>query len=301
MIALTPDMLLQLALLVLIAPLFRGATELVSMRLDGRRGPAVGARYGELIALFTQRGGRDQKAGFLYDFAPPLALAVIVAGVLLLPVIARDNVTDSTSAAFTLIALIAVARVVTGFGAIAEGGITGRMGAVRELGERALLEPAVLLAAVAAIQASRGYGAGGAVYLAFVLAASGSAVAIWTLVRADERGPGASSGRSALVAQYSGPHRGLLELAADLRDVLLWSVWLALFLPTTEGNLGPLPAPFVAAGVLAGKLMLVAILSAFAQQQVSSRTRFALDRLPATALGLAAGAFLLTFLGGSFT
>jgi formate hydrogenlyase subunit 4 len=138
-------LLLQVAAIVLFAPLLHGAMKRLRARLSGRPGPAAIQPYRDLAKLWHKEALLPDGASPLATVAPGLVLGVALAFVAALPLIARGG-TNVIGDIVAIALLLALGRFVLTLAALDTRSAFAGMAASREVTFGALAEPAMLLA-----------------------------------------------------------------------------------------------------------------------------------------------------------
>ena len=262
----------QVALVLLAAPLMLGITKRVKARLQYRRGPSLLQPYRDLAKWWRKEALESDVAGPMTALAPPLVLAAVVVATLLVPIVGDRPPLDGWGDLLVVVGLLALARFVLALGALDAGSAFGGMGSSREVAISALVEPALLLALAGAALAAGSTDLG-------VIARTGSAAgggwltpalllgaAAFAVVAVAETGHEPIDNpdthleltmiHEGMLLEASGPRLAILTYAAEIKLMLVVGVFAAAFLPmglATDAS----PAA-LAVGVLAALAKLVA-------------------------------------------
>ncbi|HEU4383072.1 MAG TPA: NADH-quinone oxidoreductase subunit H [Anaeromyxobacteraceae bacterium] len=137
--------LLQLLILLLLAPLLPGVVNRVKAAFAGRRGPPAWQLYADLWKLLRKGAVYSGTTSWVFRAGPMVALASAAAAALLLPVGALPAPV-SFAGDFALFAgLLALGRFFTALAALDTGSSFEGMGAAREVSFGSAAEPALLL------------------------------------------------------------------------------------------------------------------------------------------------------------
>ncbi len=288
----------QALVILLLCPLVQGLIQQVKARLQGRRGASVLQPYFTLAKLWQRQAQAPEAASRIFVLAPRIALGVVVAASVAIPLLVAPTSPAAWSGDFVLfVALLALERWVLMLAGWDQGTPFGGLGASREAVVGALVEPALF-----ALVLPWAVRAGGTGWAGLIGASLGTATA--STVRMFTIAAGlivllAETGRlpvdnpdthleltmihEAIVLEYSGPPLALLSLAQMAKQTLLIAAVTALLLPwTATGAVGVL--------VTVAKWLAVAVGIGVAES-LSAKLRFL--RLPsylgaATALASAA-------------
>lgn len=239
--------ILQAALIVLLAPLVRGAIARLKARLQRRQGASLWRPYADLLKLFRKEDLVPPSASIVFRLAPVVVFAATIAAVAFVPVLHESALFGTTGDFIMLVYLLALGRFFLSLGALDGGSSFGGMGASREALVSTLAEaPLVLgLSSLAMLAHSVSLTAivqwtlqGGFLQLFAVRALAFAAVALVAI---------AETGRipvdnptthleltmihEAMVLEYSGPRLALVEWASSIKLHLLVALLIALFAP----------------------------------------------------------------------
>jgi formate hydrogenlyase subunit 4 len=130
---------------IVLAPLLPGLIQHWKARLQGRRGPTPLQPYRELRRLWGKSMVDPDGAGPIYRFAPPIVAAVLVGGVLVVPVAAAAPATGMGHDALVFLGLLALARFVLACAAWDLANGFALIGASRDLMLSVLVEATFVL------------------------------------------------------------------------------------------------------------------------------------------------------------
>jgi formate hydrogenlyase subunit 4 len=140
---------LQVLLLIAIAPLVRGAIARIKAMIQNRRGASVWRPYADLVKLFRKEDLVPTSASPIFRLAPRVVCTATVAAGLFVPVL-QSGVALAISGDFiVLVYLFALARFFLLLGAFDGGSSFGGMGASREALVSTLAEAPLLLGVTA--------------------------------------------------------------------------------------------------------------------------------------------------------
>src|SRR6185312_7574694 len=147
--------LIQIALLIAMAPLVRGTIARVKAVIQNRRGASVWRPYADLVKLFQKQDLVPASASPVFRLAPRIVFAATIAAVLFVPVLQTAAALSVPGDFIVLVYLLALARFFLLLGAMDGGSAFGGMGASREALVSTLAEAPFLLALAAAAIAAR--------------------------------------------------------------------------------------------------------------------------------------------------
>jgi formate hydrogenlyase subunit 4 len=306
---------LQMALVLLAAPLLTGFVRKVKARLQRRRGPAILQPYRDLYRLLRKEAVLAENASWLFRVTPYLVFAVTWVAAALVPTFASGLIFSWTADLIVIIALLGSARFFLALAGLDIGTSFGGIGSSREVMIASLAEPAMLLivftlalvagstqlATVAEFMASPEVGLRVSVGLAMIALVM---VAIAENGRIPVDNPAThlelTMVHEAMVLEYSGRHLAMIELAGSMKLLLYLSLLACLFLPW-----GLAAADFGSGAQLVGllswlaKLAGGAIVLAVFETAVAKMRVFRVSEFLSAALMLGLLATLLLFLSRS--
>jgi formate hydrogenlyase subunit 4 len=236
----------QMALVLLLAPLLTGLVRKVKARLQRRRGPPLVQPYRDLRRLLSKEVVLANNASWLFRVAPYLVFAVTWVAASLVPTFATGLIFSWSGDLIVIIALLGSARFMQALAAMDIGTSFGGIGASREMMIASLAEPAMLmivlsvaiiagstqLSTIAAYMASSLVGLRVSLALALVAFVT---VALAENARIPVDNPAThlelTMVHEAMVLEYSGRHLAMIDLAASLKLLLYVSAIACIFVP----------------------------------------------------------------------
>jgi formate hydrogenlyase subunit 4 len=296
--------LVQVALTLLVAPLLLGITKRVKARLQYRRGPSVLQPYHDLAKWWGKESVESDAASPLTGAAPAIVLAAVVVATLLVPIVGTRPPLAGWGDLLVVVGLMALGRFILALSALDAGSAFGGMGSSREVAIATLVEPALLLALTGAALAAGstdlgniatlGVASGIAWYTPSLLLAA----AAFAIVAVAETGHEPVDNpdthleltmiHEGMMLEASGPRLAILMYAAEIKLVLVASLFSAAFLPVgmaaDESALGLLLA--IAAALI--KLLAASVLLGLLDAGLAKLRILALPSLLGTATIIAA-------------
>ncbi|HEV8027774.1 MAG TPA: NADH-quinone oxidoreductase subunit H [Stellaceae bacterium] len=302
--------LLQLTLLVALAPLLTGIIRKVKARLNARIGPALLQPYRDLWRLLRKEVVLAPNASWLFRTSPYLIFTAIWIAAAIVPTFASGLLLSRTADLIALVALLGTARFALALAAMDVGTSFGGIGASREMMIASLAEPAMLMVTftVALVVRSTSlphiaeflltHDVGIRVSLLLGLL-SLVMVAIAENARIPVDNPAThlelTMVHEAMVLEYSGRHLALIEAASMLKLLLYLSLIASVFFPWGMA-IGPLGTAGLAVGLAAyiAKLITGSILLAVFETSIAKMRVFRVAEFlgGALLLGLLAAIFL---------
>lgn len=238
---------IQLVLLVVVAPYLLGIMRQVRARLEGRAGAGIGQPWRDLRKQFHKEPISPGGSSWVFAAAPAVLVATTVVIAAVAPFVATDSPLNDVADLFAVVALLLLGTVALALAGLDTGTAFGGMGASREITVAALAEPTILLAgfALSARVGSTNLSAiversldspGDVLSPATLLAAVALAVVVIAEAgRLPVDNPSThlelTMIHEAMVLEYSGRDLALVEFASALRLTVLLGLWANLFLP----------------------------------------------------------------------
>jgi formate hydrogenlyase subunit 4 len=306
------DLLLQavqMALVLVVAPLMLGVTRKVKARLLRRVGPGVLQPYRDLWKLLHKEAVLAHNASWLYRVAPYLMFALTWVAAALVPTYATNLLFSWSADLIAVVALMASARFALALAGMDVGTSFGGIGSSREMLIASLAEPAMLLVAFT-VALLIGTTQLSTIATSFVVEPVGLRVSlalalfafVFVAIAENARIPIDNPAthleltmvHEAMVLEYSGRHLAMIEATAALKLVLYFSLIACLFVPfgmaTGEKSFFAL---FVGLVSYFLKLLVLAVLLPIGETTVAKMRVF---RYPVFLGGAFAAAALAVFL-----
>jgi formate hydrogenlyase subunit 4 len=238
--------LLQMTLVIAVAPLLTGLVRATKARLLRRRGPPLIQPYRDLIRLARKEAVVADTASWLFRFVPYLVFAATWVAAALVPTFATGLLFSWSADLIAIIALLGAARFFLALAGLDVGTTFGGLGSSREALFGALAEPAmIVIVFTLALVAGSTQLSTVAAYM--VLSNVGLRVSLGVALVALIIVALAENGRipvdnpathleltmvhEAMILEYSGRHLAVIELAAMLTLVLYVSLIVCVFVP----------------------------------------------------------------------
>jgi formate hydrogenlyase subunit 4 len=242
---------IQVALVLLLAPLLTGLIRKVKARLQRRRGPPLIQPWRDLRRLLAKEVVLAENASWLFRAAPYVIFAITWVAAALIPTFATGLLFSWSGDLIAIIALLGTARFAQALAAMDIGTSFGGIGASREMMIASLAEPAMLMIVLSvALVAGSTELSTIADYMTFsavgLRVSLGLALIAFIIVALAENAripvdnPAThlelTMVHEAMVLEYSGRHLAMIELAASLKLLLYVSVIACLFFPIGLGD-----------------------------------------------------------------
>ena len=237
--------LMQMTLVILIAPLLTGLVRAVKARLTRRRGPPLLQPYRDLARLVRKEAVVADSASWLFRIVPYVVFGSTWVAAALVPTFATGLLFSWSADLIAIVALLGSARFFLALAGLDVGTSFGGLGASREAMFASLAEPAMIvivfsLALIAGstqlstVAAAMTSGVGLRVTLGMALIAL-VIVAIAENGRIPVDNPAThlelTMVHEAMILEYSGRHLAVIELASMLKLTLYVSLIVCVFVP----------------------------------------------------------------------
>jgi len=311
-----PDLLaivLQTALLLLLAPLVSGCIRNWKAKLQNRRGPRVWQPYFDILKFLRKDMVISEHASWVFSFAPCVVFLTALLAGLMVPMVTAEAPLSLFGGVLAVIGLLALGRFFLALGGLDPGSAFGGMGSSREMTLSAIAEPAMMLAiftvAITAgstdlshiVQATQGLS------LKLLNPTHVMAFAALFIVLLAETGripvdnPAThlelTMIHEAMLLEYSGRNLAFMEWGASIKQLVLMTLLVNVFFPV--GLVGS-PASAAAVGISLGAYLVKLLgLSAAVVVVETTNAKMRLFRVPdllSAAFVLATLALLSTFL-----
>jgi formate hydrogenlyase subunit 4 len=304
--------LVQMFLVLLIAPAAAGITRQVKARLMRRRGAPILQGYRDLVKLVRKEAVIAENASWFFRAAPYLIFALTWVAAALVPTFASGLMFNWAADVVALVALLGAARALLALAAMDVGTSFGGIGSSREMMIATLAEPAMLLVVLTlALSAGTTRLAGVAefyvtqpwavrVSLALALVAL-IIVALAENARIPVDNPAThlelTMVHEAMVLEYSGRHLAMIEAASHLKLVLYISLIICMFAPFGMAPAAGGPQAWVVGGLAYfAKVSLAAAVLGVWEVSIAKMRVFRVSEFLGGAFVLAFIAILLAFL-----
>src|SRR5205085_10989502 len=308
--------LLQIILVLALAPLLTGVTRKVRARLLRRRGPPLAQPYLDLLKLIRKEVVVAGNASWLFRTAPYAVFASTWVAAALVPTFATGLALGAAADLIVIVALLGTARFMLALAGLDVGTSFGGIGSSREMMFATLAEPAMLMAVftlslfagsteLSSISSFMlGPHAGLNISLALALVAL-IIVAIAENARIPVDNPAThlelTMVHEAMVLEYSGRHLAMIEFAAFLKLLLYISLIACVFLPWKIAVFGTGPLSYaIGAGAYVVKLAAAGFFLALFETATAKMRVFRVPQFLGAALMLGLLGTLLLFVSRSF-
>ena len=303
--------LLQIAGMLALSPLLKGAIKKAKAILQTRQGPPLLQGYYDLAKLLRKEPVRSQTASWVYVAGPRVYFAAAVTASTLVPVLVAAAPLEAAGGILLLVGTLALGRFALAAAALDTGSPFGGMGSSREMTIAALAEPALMLGLFASALAagSLNLGAlvrnvlaqGPAFHPSDLLAFAGLfIIVIAETGRIPVDNPAThlelTMIHEAMVLEYAGPDLALVEWASAVKELLYLTLLADLFLPVAIATTVA-PGPIlIAFGAWCAKVLVLGVGVTLVESTNAKLRLFRVPELVAASLGFGFMALAIRFL-----
>jgi formate hydrogenlyase subunit 4 len=306
------NILLQTILLLLLAPLLSGCIRNWKAKLQNRRGARIWQPYLDLVKFLRKDMVISEHASWVFSFAPYVVFITALVAGLLVPMVTVQAPLSLFGDVLALVGLLALGRFFLALGGLDPGSAFGGMGSSREMTIAAIAEPAMMLAIfTVAITA-------GSTDISHIVQVAQSptwkvlnpthvmAFAALFIVLLAETGripvdnPAThlelTMIHEAMLLEYSGRYLALMEWGASIKQLVLMTLLVNIFIPVGMATDATPAALGIGALVYIGKLILIAAAVVVVETTNAKLRLFRVPDLLGAAFVLGTLALLSTFL-----
>jgi formate hydrogenlyase subunit 4 len=242
---------LNVGVVLLVAPLLQGALRRITARIQSRQGPPILQPYFDLLKLLGKEDIESGQSPAMQRFTAYLSLAAVLAVACLVP-LGFGAPLNSMGDAILLIYLLTLSGICTLLAGLAAGSTYSLVGISREMMGMIALEPLLAIAVVAGVMHTQSFRLNtvlnGSVYMTGGFPWSGVILLLVMLASFQafvQRVPfDISEAETELMEgplmEYSGPKLALFKCAQMVKLVIYGALFVALFVPWGTGLAFPL-------------------------------------------------------------
>lgn len=255
--------ILQVMILLALAPIFAGWVKMLKCWSQGRTSPGLFQPYRDIVKLFSKDVVLAENASWIFRFTPYLVFGAAVLAGGIIPMLSVDLPLAATADVIALVALFATARFFTALAGMDIGTAFGGMGSSREMTIASLAEPAMLMAIFTVSLASRSTSLSQMIQVTYsgqslLRPSLAFALLAFILIALAETGripvdnPAThlelTMIHEAMLLEYSGRHLALIEWASMMKLFLFMALGIAVFSPwgiAASGDILAIPLAFL--------------------------------------------------------
>jgi formate hydrogenlyase subunit 4 len=303
---------LQTALLLLLAPLVSGCIKNWKAKLQNRRGPRPWQPYFDIAKFLRKDMVISEHASWVFSAAPYVVLITSLLVGLMVPIVTTQAPLSLFGGALAVVGLLALGRFFLALGGLDPGSAFGGMGSSREMTISAIAEPALMLAIfTVAITAgstdlSRIAAAEQVSSLKLLNPAHLMAFAALFIVLLAETGRVPVDNpathleltmiHEAMLLEYSGRYLAFMEWGASIKQLVLMAILVNLFLPLGLATNNSALSLGIGLVVFLAKLLVLGVTVVLVETVNAKLRLFRVPDLLSAAFVLAALALLSTFI-----
>lgn len=235
--------IVQALLVVLIAPLVSGTSRWLRAKMHSRRGPSILQDYYDIAKLFKREDVHSEESSFVHRITPILFFATMLVLAVGVPMITTYSPIPALGDVILVVYLLALSRFFFSLASIDSGDTYAGLGGVRELLVGVLVEPAMMLSLVVVALATGTTYLGGMGYMIsnlFVICPIGVIVAGVAFAAACyvelgkvpfDMAEAEQEIQEGPLAEYSGPSLALMKMGMSMKQIIVVSWFLAIFIP----------------------------------------------------------------------
>ena len=297
--------LLQGLVIFALAPFFAGLSRVLRAKMHSRTGPPIWQYYYDLWKLLKRQDVIPAPASWAYKYAPYIIIACSFLMAMIVPMWTLASPLGYAGDLLVVIYLLAVIRFLMSLAGIDSGSSYAGLGSIRELTLSVLVEPSIILVLfiMALFAGSTNLGtisqmialgkisyASPAIWLgmaAFAVAAFMEMGKLpFDLAEAEQElqeGP---------LTEYSGHRLSILEWGISMKQMVIASLFLAVFFPFGSAAALSLQGVLLGAVIFLLKLTLCYVIAAVIENSMSRLTIYQAPQVTWVALGIAVLSFV---------
>lgn len=300
-------LILQIVVVILLAPLVNGVIGKIKALTQKRTGAPVLQMYFDLIKLMRKSAVVSDVSSWIFRATPYVVFGTAVVAAMLVPVSVRILPDGIPGDMIMLFYILALGRFFICLAALDTGSAFGGMGSSREVMISSLIEPSVIVViftlglicrstsvfTIMEYMAKSGANFIGPVYILLFLAMLIILIAETSRIPIDDPSTHLelTMVHEAMILEYSGRHLALMEYGAVIKQMMLMTLMVNIFLPldsflTVTGFAGAALSLLI----YLGKMLLLTVIIAFIEVNTVKVRFFSIPNL-------AALSFILAFLG----
>jgi formate hydrogenlyase subunit 4 len=285
--------ILQLLAVIALAPLLSGIIKKIKAFFQVRRGPSVFQPYYDIAKLLQKDSVISQNVSWVFHAAPIVSFVAVLTAGLLIPIFITELPLGFAGDLIAVVYLFALARFFTALASLDAGSSFGGMGGSREMFVASLVEPAMMLSIFAI---ALNVGSTNLSYISQTVSAMGidavspyqilAFVALFIIAIAETgRIPVDNPAthleltmiHEAMILEYSGKQLAIVEVAAMIKQLLVFSLLANIFFPWGIASGVSAAAIIIALLVYFVKIVILGAVMAMVE---TSTAKWRLFRLP---------------------
>jgi len=309
------NIMLQLIVVLIAAPLVNGIIRKIKSTIQHRKGLPVLQMYFDLFKLFRKDMVISENASWIFTASPYIFFVSVLTAFIFVPVVPQFFSFGFTGDAILVVYLLALGRFFLTLAALDTGSTFGGMGSSRELMISSLIEPSLIIIiftlglsseavstsfqSIYSVAGSLGTGILSPVYLLLFAAIFIVIIAETSRIPVDDPATHLelTMVHEAMILEYSGRYLALMEYGASLKQLLLITIAANVFLPF-GGNLVPELGFLIPVLIYLAKVLIITVMIALIEINTVKLRLFSVPNLAAIAFILALIGFMSGYLFG---
>lgn len=306
--------LVQALMLLALAPLMSGIARKIRARMQSRIGPmgfaGILQDYRDLAKLMTRQEVTPAHSGFMFRAMPFVLVGTMLTVAAALPILSQGSLMASAGDLITLLYLFALFRFFFALSGLDSGSPFAGFGASREMLLGVLVEPVLILSImvpafiagstnISVISSQFATGWGGVTPMAAILAmmAAGFATFIEMGKIPFDYPEAEQELQEGPLTEYSGPGLALVMLGIKLKQVVVASLFISVFVPFGSATPETLGFGSLLCAVLSFvfKLLIIMVLAAIYENTLARGRFLQVSKVTWSGFSLAALAFVFYF------
>src|SRR5512143_190650 len=264
----------QFLIIIFFSPLVNGVIKKIKANMQGRKGPGVLQPYYDLLRLFKKDMVVSSVTSWVFTATPYVVFVSTIAAAMIVPVVTVKPAYSVMGDVIALIYIFALSRFFMALAGLDAGTAFGGEGSSREMTVAILVEPMMMLALFTAAIAA------GSTNIAVIAGKQGVAYSpshllalaafIVAMIAETGRVPVDNPDthleltmiHEGMILEYSGRYLALMEWAHAMKQMLLFTLGVDIFMPFGMAHAAGGPGMIEACGVYAVKMLGISIFMA---------------------------------------
>lgn len=296
---------LQALFVLLLAPFFAGLARVLRAKMHSRKGPPLFQYYYDIIKLMKRQEVRPAQATWVFRATPYMIMVSVLLIAALIPMWVLQSPFGVVGDMILVIYLFAMVRFFLAMSGFDSGSGFAQIGVARELALGVLVEPAIMLVLFIIALFAGSTNLGTMSQMIALGEVSYTSPAIWLGMAAFAVASFIETGKLPFdlaeaeqevqegpLTEYSGPGLALLKWGIFAKQVVVLSLFLAIFFPFGSAATPGLPGVLGAAVLFFLKLFCLYVVVAVVENSMARLTLFRAPHITWVALGIALLSFV---------
>lgn len=297
--------ILQALFAVLLAPFFAGLARVLRAKMHSRKGPPIFQYYYDIFKLMKRQEVRPAQASWVFRATPYIIMTTILLVATLIPMWTLQSPLGIVGDFILVIYLLALTRFFLAMSGFDSGSGFAQVGVIREMSLGILVEPTIMLVlfTIALFAGSTNLGAisqqvasGTISYTSPLMWIGMAAFAVASFIETGkvpfDLAEAEQEVQEGPLTEYSGPSLALVKWGVFAKQVIVASLFLAVFFPFGNALTLSIPAVLVGVVIFFLKVTCLFIIAALVENSMPRLTIFRAPHITWVALGIALLAFV---------